>query len=344
MSSFTPSYFSAQNNVTTTFSNRTELSLPEMKKKIITAFHAKNVYAPRGLKQTTNSFSARFPASWTMSPAYHTPGTRLLGSTAPKRAYRDITLDDRLTVDLFIDELDANARAILNFQDMFAMEMGQAIAQYDDQNSAIIAALVARASATVTGASAGTQITKASCDVNLGALNAALWDAKNALDEKNVSEIGRTMTLRYAQFNLLASSHDRMFNRQLGANGGSFGGRVSIPDYAGFDEIVATNNMPSTNIGSTPAGTRNDYYGNFTKTVGVGFSQGAFGTVYSSNGLPQGGGTAPAPTGEDTETQMHPLDVRSVVIPEAYGTLLLGSLVVGHGILNPPCGVEILKP
>lgn len=343
MSSFVPAYQSSVNNVTTNFSDRIALSLPELKKDIITAFHASNIFAPRALTRYTDSYSARFPASSTMSVEYHTPGSRLLGLTPPKRAYRDITLDDRLVAHLFIDELD-EARGLVPFQSMMAMEMGQGLAQYDDQNTGIIAVLAARASATVTGGQGGTILTKASCNTNIGALNAAIWDAKNAMDEAKVSSGGRQMALAPAQFNLIASSLNRMFYRELGQTSGSFGGEVSLPGYAGFTEFSATLNLPSTNISSSATGTRNDYYGNFTKTVAVAWAPKAFGTVYSTQGLPQGGGTQPAPTGKDTETQMHPVAVREVVIPEAYGKLLLASLVVGHGILNPACAVEIVIP
>jgi hypothetical protein len=345
MSNFNPSYMSTLNNVTTNFSDRTALSLPEMKKGIITAFHATNVFAPRALHQGTNSFSARFPASWTTTAAYHTVGTRLLGQTdPPKRNYRDITLDDRIVTHLFIDELDANARAIVPFQDMYAMEMGQAISQFDDQNCGVIAVLTARASATVSGADDGSIVEKNNVDTNIGALNAAIWDMKNAFDEKKVSQLGRCLALKPAQFNLMASSLNRMFYREMGQEGGSFGSRVILPGYAGFSELLMTLNLPSTNIASTPAGSRNDYSGDFTKTVASAWTHGAFGTVYSTGALPQGGGEQPAPTGQDTETQMHPIAVREVEIREAFGKLLIASLVTGHGILNPICAGEIRKP
>lgn len=345
MSNFNPAYYSTLNNVSTNFSDRTALSVIDLKKDIITAFHATNVFAPRAMQRSTNSFAARFPASWKMSSAYHTAGTRLLGDTSPPaRHYRDITLDDRIVTHLFVDELDANARAVVPFQGMFAMEMGQAISQFDDQNCAVVAALVARASATMTGGSAGSVVEKASCDVNIGALNAAIWDAKNAMDEKNVPGLGRTLALRPAQYNLIAASLDRMFYRDLGQQNGSFGSNVVLPGYAGFSEIVMSNNIPSTNIASDPSGSRNTYSGDFTKTVAVGFAPGAFGTVYSASALPMGGSEQPQPTGQDTAAQFQPLDVREVAIPEAYGKLYLASLVTGHGILNPPCGVEIRKP
>jgi hypothetical protein len=294
--------------------------------------------------QYTNSFAARFPASWTTTAAYHTPGTRLTGQTnPPARAYRDITLDDRLVTHLFVDELDANARAVINFQTMFAQEMGQAISQFDDINCAIVALLTARAAATVTGANGGLTLTKTAADTNIGALNAIIWDTKNAFDEKLVSKTGRTLALRPAQYNLMAATLDRAFHRDLG-QGGSIGASVNVGSYAGFSEIHMSTNIPSTNIASTPTGARNTYHGDFTKTVGVAWAQGAFGTVLSSNGLPMGGGSQPTPVGQDTQAAFQPLDVREVKIPEAFGTLYIASLVTGHGILNPPCAIELALP
>lgn len=343
MSTFNPSYHSTLNNVSTTFADRTALSLPDLKKDILTAFHASNKFAPKAMVRSTNSFSARFPASWKTTYSYHVPGTRLLGQTdPPARNYRDITLDDRMVVHLFVDELDEQARAIVPFQGMFGMEMGQAIAQADDQNCAIIAALAARAAATVTGGDGGNVIIKANADINVGALNAAIWDLKNAMDEKNVPQMMRSLGLRPAQYNLLAATYDRPFHRDLGQSG-SIGGQVRIPEYAGFEEIFMSNNIPSTNIASSPTGTRNTYAGDFTQTVALGFYAGAYGTVVTDSGLAQGGASQPTPTGENTAAQFQPLDVREVKIPEAYGTLYLCSLVTGHGILRPEAAGEIRK-
>lgn len=343
MGTFNPSYMSTVNNVTTAFSDRTALSLPDLKKDIITAFHANNKFAPKAMVRSTDSFSARFPASWKTSASYHTAGTRLLGQTdPPARNYRDITLDDRMVVHLFVDELDQQARAIVPFQGMFAMEMGQAIAQADDQNCAIVAALAARASATVTGGDGGNVIVKANSDINVGALNAAIWDLKNAMDEKNVPQMLRSLGLRPAQYNLMAATYDRPFYRELNGTGGSIGGSVKIPEYAGFSEIFMSNNIPSTNIVSSPTGTRNTYNGDFTNTVALGFYAGAYGTVVTNAALSMGGSSQPTPT-TDTNAQFQPLDVREVKIPEAYGTLYLCSLITGHGVLNPPAAGEIKK-
>lgn len=332
------------NNTATTFADRTALSLPDLKKDLLTAFHASHQFAPRALSKTINSYSGRFPASGKLAaPSYHTPGTRLLGGTPPKRAYKDIVLDDRIVLHLFIDELDNNARAIIPFQSMYAMEMGMSIANFDDQNTAIVAVNNARASATVNGEDGGNVVSKAGCDTNIGSLNACLWDGKNSFDLKNIPAPGRSLGLRPTQFNLIAASLDRMFYRQLG-QGGSIGAPVSLPEYAGWSEIFMSNNIPSTNISSNPSGAQNTYSGDFTKTVGVGFAPGAFGTVNTSASLPQGGGSQPQPVGADTGAQFQPIDVREVEIREAYGTLVLASLVTGHGGLRPECGLEIKTP
>lgn len=338
----TPSYLSTINNVTTNFSDRTALSLPDLKKSIMTAMHAKHEFAPRTMTQVTNSYSARFPAAWKMgTPRYHTVGVREVGEdTPPARNYRDITLDDRVVLSLFIDELDSNARALINFMPLFTTEMGQSIANFDDKNAAIVIALTARANATVTGGDTGGQITKAGVDVNVGALNASLWDAKNDWDEKNVSEFGRYAGYRPAQYNLLAAAFDRPFHRELG-QGGSIGARVYIPAYAGFDEIFMSNNIPSTNIGSSPTGSRNTYHGNFTKTVALYFQMQAVGTVVSGSQVT--GGAQPQPN-TDVASQAQLVDVREVVIPEAYGKLLLASLITGHGVLDPVRAKEVVTP
>lgn len=345
MSNFNVSNAATINNVTTAFSDLVALSLPDLKKDVITAHHAATQFSGRGLYQTTNSYAARFPASLTMTSSYHTPGTRLLGnSTPPPRNFRDVYLDDRLVSHIFMDELDSSARSIIPFQNIFGQEMGHAIGQPDDINCAIIAVLAARASATVSGGPTGTQITKADCNVNVGALMAAMWDMKNGMDEKNVSGLNRTLILRPAQYNLLLAATDRIIHRDLG-QGGSIGGNPVIPPFAGFSNIEMSNNIPSTNISSSATGTRNTYAGDFTKTVGVAFAPGAFGTVTSTAGLAMGGGQTPTPVGPgQTGAQLMPINVKPIEMPDAFGTLYVSSLIIGHGILDPLKAGEIKLP
>lgn len=345
MANLNPSYVSTADNVATTFADRTAISLPDLKKTVQMAFAATNVFAPRAMVQYVDSFSGRFPSSWKMgTPSYHTVGNRILGDTSPPgRNFRDITSDDRLYAHIFVDEQDANSRAMVNFLPMFGREMGQSIAQFDDQQTAVIALLAARASSNITGGDGGHVIQKASCDSNAGALNAAIWDLKNSMDEKNVPISGRTLVLRPAQYNLMLAVTDRLIHRELG-QGGSIGANPMIPAYAGFSEILMSNNIPSTNIASSPTGTRNTYAGDFTKTVAAAFSYGAFGTVYSSNSLPMGGGSAPQYTGMDTTSTHNPVEVREIKIPDAFGTLYISSLITGHGILNPVQAGEIRTP
>ena len=345
MSNFNPTYHATQDGVDTTFADRTALSLPDLKKDILTAYHAMTKFAGTGMTKSINSFAGRFPASARMSdPAYHTPGTRLLGlsSNEPYRNYRDIYADDRLVMHLFIDELDANARAIIDFQDVFGLEMGQAISQYNDKNAAIIIALAARASATVSGGDTGVQIEKAACDINVGALNAGIWDMKNGFDENSVPAMGRRASLFPVQYNLIASSFDRPFYRELGMNG-SLGAEVAIPAYAGFERFDMSNNIPSTNIASSATGTRNTYAGDFTKTVMLAWGNDTFGTV-TVRPLSQGGNAQPKPTGANTASKEQPIEIREVSIPEAFGNLILTSLVTGHGVLRPEHGGELTTP
>jgi len=340
--SINPSWVNTHNNVSTTFNDRIAITLPEYKKGLIRAFHANTKFAPRSMVQTvTNAPSARFRSSWKATAEYHTPGVRLLGMTPPGRNFREIFLDDRLVSHHFIDYLDIARGLDSEAAKMFGEEQGHALAAADETNTAIIACLAARAAANITGADTGFTITESDVGTNISVLNAALWTAKNQLDIRNVNPNGRMLALRPSQYNLLAANMDRMFNRQLGQSSGSFGGNVVIPDYAGFQEIFMSNYIPSTSV-STPAGARNTYAGDFTKTVAVGFHSTSFGTVRS--GSLEGGGSEQPSEIADTSAIMEPVSSRVIEIPDALGYLKVASLVTGHGICNPVGSFEIVIP
>lgn len=344
MSSFVPSYQSTINNVSTNFSDRVAGSQIHLNKDILSAFHAKTQFLTpnRCLMMGTppGNFGEQFPSSWVMgAPSYHTPGTRLLGGTPPLRNFRQIILDDRLVTHLFLDEQDQRARSVVQFSPMMGQEMGQSIAQYVDQQAAIVIALAARASSNFTGTPAldsGLQLNRAGSSTNLSALNAAIWDAKNSFDEKNVPESGRTLALRPAQFNLLAAAFNDTFHRTA-----TPGPKVSatVPSYAGFDEILWSNNIPSTNIATNPSGAQNTYSGNFTATNFLAWHRSAFGCLYTDASLSHGGATLPSAVTE-TDAKMMPVDIRTVKIDEAYGDLFLASVILGMSFLLPRCAIE----
>lgn len=183
-----------------------------------------------------------------------------------------------------------------------------------DRNIAQVMALTARAAATVTGANGGTQIISATSKTNADALIAALADAAQALDEKDVPKEGRTAYLLPDQWYLLINSGTRAIHRDYNpqGNGSMAGGDI----YRLFGiELVQTNNLPATNVATGPTA----YQGNFVNTSCVVSHRSAVGTV-----------------------KLLDLAVESEYLIEYQGTLIVAKYAIGHGILRPESSVEIV--
>lgn len=227
---------------------------------------------------------------------------------------RTITIDDMLISDVFIPNID-EALSHFEFRSEYSFQCGDALAQTFDRNVAQVALLAARAAATITGANGGTAIIDADADTNADSLVGSVFDAVQALDEKDVPQEGRVLFVRPAQYYNLVESTSKAIHKDYtsGSNGGVDSG--VIMRLAGLP-IVMSNNIPSTNIITGPAA----YQGDFTQTVALVAQAGAVGTV-----------------------KLMDLSVQSEYLIEYQGTLVVARYAVGHGILRPECSVEIRK-
>jgi hypothetical protein len=99
----------------------------------------------------------QFPATWKVQAGYHVPGTEIVGQTS-NLAERIINIDDLLIASAFIAVID-EAKAHYEVRSEYAKQCGLALSYQWDKNVLQVGALAARASATISGADGGTQLT-----------------------------------------------------------------------------------------------------------------------------------------------------------------------------------------
>jgi hypothetical protein len=276
--------------------------------EVLTAYDTLCVMQGRQMtRNISEGISAKFPATWRVNASYHTPGTTLVGQ-ASNVAERVISIDDLLIADVFIPNID-EAKNHWDYRSVYSAECGKALARTYDQNSLQVSVLAARASATVTGGDGGSALTDASMKTDSTVLSGALYDAAQAMDEKNVPD-ERFVVLKPAQFYLLAQ--DKAIQSTLiGGAGGYSDGKIFR--IAGI-ELVKSNHLPTTNITTGPSA----YQGDFSKTAGIVMTKDAMGTV-----------------------KLLDLGVESDYQIRQQGWFTVAKMAVGHGILRPECAVEL---
>jgi hypothetical protein len=200
-----------------------------------------------------------------------------------------------------------------DIRSIYSRDIGMALARTFDEQSLQVGVLAARAAATVTGGNGGTRLIDADFRTVVADLEAGIFDAVTALDEKDVPDNDRFVGLKPEQYYLLVNSSSKAIHSDFNPspNGGFAQGKVFR--IAGC-EIVKTNNLPDTNVTTGPTA----YRGNFTDVAALVWQKGAFGTV-----------------------KLIDLMVESGYLIEYQTNLLVGKYAVGHGILRPECAVEL---
>jgi hypothetical protein len=260
------------------------------------------------IREIQSGKSAQFPATGKITAAYHTPGSEIVGTTINQNE-RVITIDDLLIADVFISNID-EAKSHFDVRSEYTNQLGDALAQAFDTNSAQVGILAARASATITGQLGGSAITSANVRTVGADLSAALFDAAEDLDDRDVPEMERYAFLLPAQYYLAVQQTD-LINKDYAGLGSIAAGVVD--SVAGL-KVVKTNNLPQTNITTGPSA----YQGDFTNTAFLVWQRGAIGTV-----------------------QLMSLAMESAYDIRRQGTLMVAKYAIGHGILRPHCAVEV---
>ncbi len=316
MANATPSRFGSINSGQDgTFANDYALFLKIWSGEILTAFHEKNLVMPLHMVRTIASGkTAQFPVSGKASAAYHVAGTELNGTNAIKHAEKLIHIDNPLLADVFVATID-EALTHYDVKSEYTRLLARALAKKADEQLLRVAILAARASTTVTGGDGGSALVDASFETDGEALFNGLFDAKQAMDEKDVPEEDRHCFLAPAQAKLLAR-YTKVHNKDWGGQGSIAKG--DVPPIAGFT-VWTTNNLP-TGVVAAATGENNTYSGTFTNTMGVCFQREAIGTV-----------------------KLRDLVMESEYQVSRQGTLLVAKMICGHGILRPECSVELKK-
>ncbi len=281
--------------------------------EVMTAFEESNVVLDKHMvRQISSGKAAQFPATWKVTAGYHTPGAEILGQTSNVNE-RQIIIDDLLVSSVFIPNID-EAKNHFDYRSVYSAETGRALARNWDRNVLQVGVLAARASATVTGAFGGTQLTSTGTLYRTSAadLAAGLFASSQTFDEKDIPENDEKFAfMRPAQYFLLAQSPSLVDKDVTDGNGDYARARVL---RVGNCTLVKTNNLPITNITTGPTA----YQGNFLLTAALVMTKAAVGTVKLM----------------DLMTEME-YDIRR------QGTLIVSKYAVGHGILRPECAVEL---
>ncbi len=256
--------------------------------------------------------------TWKATAAYHVPGNEIVGQVI-KHAEKIINIDSVLLADAFIANID-EAMNHYDVRSIYSKELGYALSNQADKNLLQLAVLAARAAATITGGSGGSQLTNAGYDTTADTLAQGIYDAAQTLDEKFVPDMGdRVAFMRPKHYNLLVQSSkaiNRDWNEPSGDNGTYASGKVMrIANVA----IKKSMHVPNAVV-SAMSGANNTYDGDFSNTVAVVCHKMAAGTVKLLD-----------------LALDHAYDIRR------QGTLFVAKYAQGHGILRPECSVELKK-
>ena len=293
--------------------------------EVLTSFSENNVFsdALHTVRTISSGKSAQFPVTGTASAAYHTPGNLLTGG-AILHNEKVINIDDLLIAQTFV----ANIDELMNHYDVrniYASELGKALAKTYDQNVAKCIANASRASTTLTGGSGGTVLTLASgntatANVTGDELAAAIYDIAQAFDERDIPKTDRFVVLPPAEYYKLPEGATRTISTDYNPGGNGSYASGNVQQIAGMP-VIMSNNVPQSNVGSNPSGSNNTYSGDDSKTIGLVFHKSAVGTVKLL----------------DMTTEMSGADY-SVMY---QGTLMVAKYALGHGTLRPEAAATI---
>lgn len=257
--------------------------------------------------------SASFPVIGTTVASYHVPGTEMLGSTIPS-AEKIILIDGLLVSNYWIPRID-EAMSHFDIRAPYSELLGRALGLKYDKQCLQLVALAARSAASITGGFGGSVLTNPAFDTDGEALAEGIFDAAQALDEKDVPLEERYMVVKPKHYHLMTRS-TKVLNRDWGGAGVYSDGKVFR--VAGIN-IVKSNNVPSSVI-AAETGAANTYNGTFTNTVGLLFHKSAIGTV-----------------------ELLSLGMEKEYSVRHQSTFALAKMAVGHGILRPEAAVEFVK-
>lgn len=288
--------------------------------EVLEAYDQARILAPLVFTRTIQlGKGAEFPAIGRANASYFVAGERLTGQGQIAMGQTLINVDYPLISDLFLLDFE---EAMIHYEvrSRYARQLGEALANRDDSDTAIVLYQAARMSTDITGSlPGGTVIAVANMDTDGSVLSDAIFDAGIDMDVKSVPASDRHAALPPVQYALVVKAGkatDRRFNDPNAANGTYATG---VAKEINSIDLNKTIHLPNgTNITSNPTGARNTYTGNFTNSVGIVFHGEAAGCVRRW----------------ELETQME-------TTVASQGTLLVARMMHGKAPLRGECAVEL---
>jgi hypothetical protein len=314
MSNATVSFLGKANNA----GDDNALFLKVFSGEVLAAFaKANKMLALTMTRSISQGKSAQFPVIGKAAAAeYHTAGAEIVGQVLQGNE-KIITIDDLLISHSFISELD-QAKAHFDYRSAYSQEMGEALANKVDQHLLQLVCLAARAAETTSGTGGGSEIVDADALTNAESLIATIFEAAEDLDNNNVPESDRFCVVTpNTYYNIV--QNDKILNRDFGGGNGVYA-EGKVLKAAGI-HIVKSNTATTAftnHSGDSTTGTNNVYNVAAQATAAVVFHKSAVGTV-----------------------KLKDLKMESEYDIRRQGTLMVGKLAYGHGILRPESAVEI---
>ena len=252
----------------------------------------------------------------TTSASYHTVGNEILG-TEVKHAEKTISIDDLLVSSAFLANID-EAKNHYDVRSTYSTEMGRALANKVDQHLLQLAVITAGTASTITGGNGGLNHVDADCKTNATSMISSIFECAQALDEKDVPSQDRFCVVTPDVYYQLVEN-DKILNRDFGGANGVYSDGTVIK-VAGIN-IVKSNTAVTafTDQSSAISGTNNTYNVDASNVGAVVFHKSAIGTV-----------------------KLMDLAMESEYDIRRQGTLMVGKLALGHGILRPESACRIV--
>jgi hypothetical protein len=257
--------------------------------------------------------SAQFPLIWSTVAASHTPGAEIVGQKIEHNA-KTISIEDLLYSDAFVDVLD-DAMNHYEVKAAYAHQIGEALANAKDRNSfrAVFTGAAASHLIDDSGDNDGTAIQSASLSTTASVMKAAIYDAAETLDEKNIPVSERYSAMLPLAWYLLLEDGE-FIHRDYAGQGSK--ATATMP-FAADLQVLKSNNIPTANDTANtdvPSVLRDD----FRECVALVWHKSAIATVKL-------------------------LDLRTSVDWDVrrQGTLLIGSYAIGQDYLRPEGCVSI---
>lgn len=257
--------------------------------------------------------SAQFPLVWSTVASWHTPGAEIVGQNIKHNA-KTISIEDVLYSDAFVDILD-DAMNHYEVKSSYAHQIGEALANARDKNSfrAVFTGAAATHLIDTSGDNDGTALQSANMSTTAATLKAAVYDAAQTLDEKNIPESERYAALLPLAWFLMLEDGE-FINRDYDGQGSK---AVAKMPFAANLQVLKSNNIPTTNDTAdtdVPSVLRDD----FRECIGVVWHKSAIGTV-----------------------KLLDLSTSIDYDPRRLGHLLVGKYAIGQDYLRPEACVSL---